>query len=260
MAENILRCPKCGGEIRHTSSFCEHCGTPVSITVSAQPVNAAEHAPVDSVKAKEKEEYFKRRAASSSIAKADEAGEEEKTISVNPIPTYTRASVATAVLLLLTISAISVSYGQLLFPALGLVPLRKLLLYGCVGFIFPFVAVPLFRAKVKKGDRRGVRRSMRAISIFNWISAAAPIFLSIVMLIDLFFEIKLPLQLKVYHCMVATLCYAVLGIIGYRKYLTMKQNKSIGELNMTLHFDTPIIFSVAACALIIIAFAFYQNV
>ncbi len=261
MADNILRCPKCGGEIRHTSSFCEHCGTPVSITVSAQPVNAAnEQTPVDSAKEKEKEEYFKRRAASAGVKKAEEKGEDDKTISVNPVPTYTKATVVSAFLILITIYAFVISYVQLIYPLAALIPLRKVLLFGCVSFIFPFIVVPLFNAKVKKGDRRGVRRSMRFISIFNWVSCAAPIFVSIVMLLDLFFSIAVPLPFIIYHCLVATICYTVLGIIGYRKYLTVKQNKSIGELNMMLHFDTPIIFSVAVCALIIIGFALFQNV
>lgn len=254
MAENILRCPKCGGEIRHTSSFCEHCGAPVEITVASNPVKQ-EVQEEDPEKRKAREEYFQRRAASA-VSTPTEHHDNAKEISVNPVPTYTKAALTAGFLIGINIVVGAISYLPILYPPLIFMLKKKIFLGLLFGFIYPLIAVPIFKKKVKNVDRRGVRRSLRFIMVFNWMLCAAPIFMGITLIVENFLAYKVPYVTPLqFHNILLVLSYIIFGIFAYLRFISVKQNKSIGEIQMALHFDTPTVFAFSLFSIIILVFA-----
>lgn len=258
MAENTLKCPKCGGEIRHTSAFCEHCGTPISITVSTQtPQEDAtkEQAPIDNTqKEKEKEEYFKRRETlgSAAVMKRGENNEHTQEISVNPSPTYTRAALTAGFLLCLNIVVLAVSNSQPADTPILAGIVGKIIVGILVGTILPLVAIPLFNRKVNNVNRRAVRRSMRTMMVLNWLLCAAPLFGGLTLIAEDFLDIQIPMQI---HNIMLLAGLVIFGIFSYFRYISIKQNKSVGEIQMALHFDIPLTFAVALFSVIVLIFA-----
>jgi len=268
MAEQTLKCPKCGGEIRYTSSFCEHCGTPIEITVAATGTKQDAAKEEDPELQKAKEEYFKKRAAIAPVTENKRKKEPE--LSVNPNGVYAKAALIGGFLLGLNFLVLALSYlpsnnPMILFSIKEhiksfvsidlLVPILIILFFVSFGFILPIVMIPIFRKKVDNIYRKGIRRSLRFIMVFNWLACAAPIFMGIIMLAENFFGVVMPGNVLLMHNLLLLLCYIVFATVAFKRYVAIKNNKSISEICMSLHFDNPTVCSFALFALVILVFA-----
>lgn len=230
MAEQTLRCPKCGGEIRHTSAFCEHCGTPIKITVSTvQETTSGET--LDPEKAKARDEYFKKRAAESPVA-ADNEKNLKEGISVDVKKYFAKFSMIGGLLLGMNLVAF------LRVFVYGAVTKTNVIYYLLAGLILPIVLIPIFNKVADKENRRTIRRWLRSISSFNIFACGGPLFISAVIIVEYFMEIVPPMGYKMFHNLLLLGCFTLCALIAFWRYFNIRVNRSISDICMQMHFDS----------------------
>lgn len=248
MAEQVLRCPKCGGEIRHTSAFCEHCGTPVKITVATVKEDTSSKETLDPQKEKAKEEYFKKRAAISNITVSD-SGKPEVSVDVNAH--FMKLSLVGGLLLGMNFITLARIYSH------GLVTKTNVYWFLLAGMILPLLLNPLFRIASNKVNRRAIRRFFRFISAFNCIACTGPLVICLVCIYEYFLEQMPPMGYIVFHNMVLLACLVVCSIIALVRFLKLRVNKSISDITLALHFDNLAMIAFILFATVIYIFAYY---
>lgn len=249
MAERILRCPKCGGEIRHTSAFCEHCGSPVQITVATvQEEIHKEATPEDTEKAKAKAEYFKKRSAAAQSSTRHKSDADEG-LSIDAETYFSKAAKTGGLLLGMNLVAVALAFCEELVTKISVIGLLV------AGFILPIILRPLFKSAVAQVNRRKIRRLLRFILCFNWIACGGPLYVFCIMILENFFELSLG-GVSI-HVVALLGCYAVGAIIALIKFFSLRVNKSMTEICMTLHFDNYSVTAFAMFAIVIYIFAIY---
>ncbi|MCF0192509.1 MAG: zinc ribbon domain-containing protein [Prevotella sp.] len=279
MKSNTLTCPKCGGTISHASSFCEHCGTPIKITVSSivevktdVEEDKTHGKVVDVEHEKQKEEYFKKRAATSVIRNTDDENG-AKELSFVPNSIFFKAVLVGGLLLTMTLLVLAkVLSGNALSPVKADPAIEAELLnvkdmfihslqsnyeyiYLAVAIAMAYIFCRVFYKAVDKVERRKIRRSLRLVNTFNWIACAVPLFLCIVVLMENFFNVSVPMSPNLFHGILLVICLVISTIVAYMRYLPNRLNKSIGDIAMAVHFDTYYTFSLALAGLLFYIFA-----
>lgn len=249
MAEQTLKCPKCGGAIRHTSAFCEHCGTPIKITVAAVQETTSSDT-IDPEKVKAREEYFKKRASVSPKSTDNEKAVKEG-ISVDVKKYFLKFAIIGGFLLGMNF----VTFGKSFFR--GTVTRTNVIYFILAGLILPLILVPIFNKIAEKENRRTIRRWMRSISSFNFFACGGPLFICLVIIIETFMELVIPMNYNTFHSLLMLGCFALCAILSFWRYFTLRVNRSISDICMQLHFDSYTMIAFMAFAVVVYIFGVY---
>lgn len=249
MAEQVLRCPKCGGEIRHTSAFCEHCGTPVKITVATVKEDTSSKETLDPEKEKAKEEYFKKRAAIASASVDKKTSKEGLSVDVNKY--FMKFALIGGFLLGMNF----VTFGKTFFH--GAVTKTNVLYFLLAGLLLTIILVPIFNKIADNENRRTIRRWLRSIGSFNVFACGGPLFICIVIIVESFMEVNIPMNYETFHSLLILACFAICTLIAFWRYLSIRVNKSLSDICMQLHFDSYTMMAFMAFAIVVYIFAVY---